>query len=186
MSDRQSDEALLHAFCNGDRDALGELAERYERPLLGMALGLAGGSRTVACELVQETWLCVIRSARSYRRRSSVKTWLYTILINRGRSWYAAQRGKAVHACLDVHHSASDSTAAPDASIRRSEQRARLTEALDQLPPARREVLVLCYHHDMTHEMAAEILRIPLGTLKSRLHSGLQELRQQLAAEVSR
>ena len=55
---------------------------------------------------------------------------------------------------------------------------------MDQLDEQKRDVLLLCYHREMTHELAAEILQIPLGTLKSRLHAALRELRQKLAVEI--
>ncbi|GMU19976.1 MAG: hypothetical protein AMXMBFR13_00770 [Phycisphaerae bacterium] len=85
-----SDEELLRAFANGQRRALGELAERYERPLLNLAVAILG-SPDLAVEAVQETWLRVVRYSASFNGRSSVKTWLYRVAINQCRSMRAAR-----------------------------------------------------------------------------------------------
>lgn len=87
-----SDEELLRAFANGQRHALGELAERYERPLLNLAVAILG-SPDLAVEAVQETWLRVVRYSASFNGRSSVKTWLYRVAINQCRSMLAARPG---------------------------------------------------------------------------------------------
>jgi RNA polymerase sigma-70 factor (ECF subfamily) len=78
----RSDEALLRAFAGGERGALGELAARYERSLLGFARGVLR-SEDLACDAVQEAWVRVIRHAETFRGRSSFKTWMYRIVINR-------------------------------------------------------------------------------------------------------
>ena len=86
------DEDLLRAFARGRKSALAELARRHERPLLGFASGLlAGRSDRVACDVVQETWLRVIRYADSFDGRSGFKTWLYRIAINQCKSAWAAR-----------------------------------------------------------------------------------------------
>src|SRR5262245_9698088 len=76
------DLTLLRRFAMGEDAALGELAARYERPLLGLAMGLLK-ERDLARDAVQETWLRVIKSARHFAGASTVKTWIYRILINR-------------------------------------------------------------------------------------------------------
>lgn len=81
-----SDESLLSAFIRGDKPALGELARRYERPLLGLATGLLDGKTDMAADAIQETWLRVIRFADKFDHRSSFKTWLYRIAINQCRT----------------------------------------------------------------------------------------------------
>src|SRR5262245_348535 len=73
---------LLQRFVKGDDGALGELAARYERPLLGVAMGLLS-DRELARDAVQEAWLRVIKSAKHFVGASTVKTWLYRIVINK-------------------------------------------------------------------------------------------------------
>lgn len=166
-----TDESLLRDFVRGRRDALGELARRYERPLLGLARGLLGGRDDLARDAVQDTWLRVIRYGKSFNGTSSVKTWLYRIAINR---------------CRDLRARPSPAPNGPPegSAAAASQDTSSLTHHLSELAPDRRELLLLCYHDGITHQHAAAILELPLGTLKSRLHTALTELRKAMAAEA--
>jgi len=180
MPHDSTDEVLLRRFVAGQREALGELAQRYELHLLGLARGMLGGRDDLACDAVQETWMRVIRYGASFNGRSSFRTWLYRILINRCRSTRKNEGRRPKSRQADPPQEAGQSpaaTASPD------EDNRELHAAVAQLAAAKREVLLLCYHADLTHEQAAKILRIPPGTLKSRLHAALEELRKRLATE---
>ncbi|TWT45625.1 ECF RNA polymerase sigma-E factor [Phycisphaerae bacterium RAS1] len=189
-----SDEELLASFRNGQRSALDALARRYEPPMLGLARGLLSGRTDLACDAVQETWLRVIRFRDTFNGRSSVKTWVYRILINQCHSLRRMTGPEACGAATmwrDDEPSQAAKAAArgpaapaePHAAAERAETRAGLRDALERLPSDRRGVLLLCYHEGLTHEAVAEILHIPLGTLKSRLHAALEELRGLLCSE---
>lgn len=180
QSDRPSpaDEALLREFAAGRRDALGDVARRHERALLGLACGLLGGRRALACDAVQETWVRVMRFAGRFGGQSSVKTWLYRILINQCRTMRETER-------MGLTTAADEDAPRPDAASRAAENDATerndgLRRQVERLDADKRVVLLLCYHEGLTHEHAAEILGLPLGTLKSRLHSALSELRAAL------
>jgi RNA polymerase sigma-70 factor, ECF subfamily len=166
-----SDLELMARFVAGERGALGALAERYERPLLGLAKGLLGGDASAACDAVQSMWVRVIRYAKGFLGKSEVKTWLYRILINECRDMKRAREFPGTTTQLRL---ARDGRAHSPVM---SDGGDELQTALAKLVDERREVLLICYHAGMTHEVAAEVLEIPLGTLKSRLHAGLNELR---------
>lgn len=174
MTDHGPDESLLASFTRGDRGALAALAERHERSMLGLARGLLGGRRDLAMDAVQETWVRVIRFAAGFQGRSSVKTWLYTILVNQCRAMRGARRDAG----------ALPETLAAGGDGRPGDE--KLHAALDGLGDAGREVVLMCYHAGLTHETAAEVLGVPLGTVKSRLHGALRELRAVLATEGAR
>ena len=174
-----TDEQLIGAFGGGDRAALALLAGRYERQLLGLAAGLLGGRADLACDAVQETWLRVIRFAHSFDGRSSLKTWLYRVLINQCHNLRASQELTLRARPGPV----GDRHATPDEALSTSEQNTALQAAVDRLPAEKRVVVLLCYHQGITHERAAEVLEIPVGTLKSRLHAALEQLRAQLSSE---
>jgi RNA polymerase sigma-70 factor, ECF subfamily len=225
MDRNAPDEKLLKQFAAGDRAALGELAERYERPLLGLASGLLNGSRALACDAVQEVWLRVIRFADRFDGRSSVKTWLYRITINQCHSLRASESafGRAPSSACEPDPNPTGQLCAtavpavpstdgcpnspcsqssgprgsgrptcrptnsdldPHQAAESSESLQALRTALESLPDEQRDVLLLCYHHGLSHPDAAEILEIPLGTLKSRLHAALKVLRARLKPEV--
>ncbi len=182
----ESDEALIGRFAAGDRGALGELAARYEVMLLGLCRGLLGGRADLAMDAVQETWVRVIRSsggAAGFAGRSSFRTWVYRIAVNQCRT-LAERRGREARrqewdngSMAVVRPRVGETAGAGDVA-------AAVREAVGAMPEAKREVLLLCYHAGLTHEQAAEVLGIPVGTLKSRLHAALSELRGTLAQEV--
>ncbi len=179
MDTRGTDEQLLAAFVKGDRDALGALARRYEPSLLGLARALLGGSSPLAMDAVQETWVRVIRYGASFNGRSSFRTWLYRIAINRCRDLTPRARPAAPGDEEAAARSAAEESRGLAGPLD-AEHNRTLHDAVARLGEAKREVVLLCYHEGMTHELAAQVLEIPLGTLKSRLHAALCELRETL------
>lgn len=167
-----TDEALLASFAAGEADALACLARRHERSLLGVALGLTG-SRELAEEAVQDAWVRVIRSARTFHGRSNVRTWMYRIVINRSRDIRKREARRPVRKGPAPRVEGLE----PDAAC-------ALRAALDELPVVQREALLLCHHAEVTHAQAAEILDVPLGTLKSRVRDAKRRLASKLRAEV--
>ena len=130
----------------------------------------------MASDAIQETWVRVIRFADKFNGRSSFKTWLYRIAINQCRTVKSRVRPSAP---LNSTPDADTTTASePD-------ERAWLRDQVRALPPDKRTVLLLCYHEGMSHSQAAEILEVPVGTLKSRLHAALTTLRAALASEAA-
>jgi RNA polymerase sigma-70 factor (ECF subfamily) len=182
MTAEKTDEQLLSEFLAGRRAALAELAGRYERSLLGLAAGLLSGRPDLACDAVQETWLRVIRFGKQFMGRSSFKTWLYRIAINQCRTLHAAPVSSTP--TDEVRHMPAGD-AQPDETAETIDQNHAVRRAVGRLDPDKRTVVLLCYHSGMTHEQAADVLEVPLGTLKSRLHAALTELRASLGAEAT-
>jgi RNA polymerase sigma-70 factor (ECF subfamily) len=178
-----SDEHLLSSFSRGDHSALAELARRYETRLLGLSQGLLGGRSDLAQDAVQDTWLRVIRSSETFDGRSSFKTWIYRITINRCNDMRAARRHLSTTDAGDADRAGPAMPDAAPPQTDHAEETQSLRAAVEELRDDRRTVVLLCYHSGMTHEQAADILGLPLGTLKSRLHAALTQLRAALAQE---
>lgn len=178
MSDTplQDDLALLRAFSKGDTKALSTLADRYEASLYGLALAILRHRESLAHDAVQETWLRVIRHAGTFAGKSSVKTWLYRITINRCNDLRKRELREDTNT-RDVSESPSKPTATNGLQD-------AVRVATDKLPDDSRLLLLLCYHRGLTHEEAAKVLDIPLGTLKSRLNASLSKLRETLASQA--
>jgi RNA polymerase sigma-70 factor (ECF subfamily) len=174
------DLTLLHRFAKGEDAALGELAARYERALLGLAMGLLS-DRELARDAVQETWLRVIKSARHFAGASTVKTWIYRILINRALDLRQARRRMRIGPLADQVTASGQ----PDQAAHHLENGQLLRHAVDALPADQRLILLLSYHEGLSHSAAAEVLDIPVGTLKSRLHAALTQLRARLVPEAA-
>ncbi len=175
-----SDERLLALFVSGEDEALGELARRYEGLLLGLCTGMLG-DRALAMEAVQETWLRVIRHSRTYDGRASVKTWVYQIAMNRcrdlGRARSSSKNRERVH--HDRLQGARKAHVIPTASSIDP----KLEAAVGALEEHQRETVILCYHRGLTHRQAAEVLGVPMGTIKSRLNKALEKLRESLGTQ---
>lgn len=178
-----TDERLLARFVAGEVGALGELAERYEGQLLGLATGLMNGRRDLAEEVVQEAWVRVIRYGAGFEGASSFRTWVYRIVINRCRDVSQRERSRGTRAREAMTETAArvnTGEVADGQSDGLGDERVR--EAVAGLPAGTRLILLLCYHRGLTHMQAAEVLDLPVGTLKSRLSAALAELRAVLGA----
>lgn len=166
MSQEPSDAVLLERFAKGDASSLGVLARRYEGPLLGLSRGLLRGREDLAREAVQDAWVRVLKGAKHFGGRSQVRTWLYRIVINRCSDIRARELQGINGVASDTPARAGDGDSMTD-----------LRGAVEGLTPAQRLVVLLCYHRGLTHEQAAEVLDLPVGTLKTRLHAALEALR---------
>jgi RNA polymerase sigma-70 factor (ECF subfamily) len=162
-----SDEELMVQVQAGSERALEALVERWRGPLFGFLQRRAGGPD--ADDLFQETWLRVVRARRRFDPRRRFSTWLFQIANNLCRDRFrragAAARGR--EALRD---------APPDAGPG-VEIRLDLARRLAALPERLREVLVLRYYRDLGEREIAELLEIPPGTVKSRLHAAVRALR---------
>lgn len=176
-----TDESLLSRFLGGESEALGELAGRYENQLLGLAWGLLDGRSDLARDAVQETWLRVIRYGASFNHRSLFKTWIYRITINQCKNLRKKNRQDSSESSLNGESKTNDEPQSSSSKPAPNE----LRQALKRLDRRRSDVILLCYHAGLNHEQAAEVLGIPLGTLKSRLHAALRELRETLVPETA-
>lgn len=180
-SDLNTDEQLLAAFHRGDRRSLAVLAERYEGLLLGLARALTG-REDVALDAVQEAWFRVIKYGGRFDGRSTFKTWMYRIVINR---CHDLRRREASHPPRSAASPPPGEIGGHDPTARRdaAELNGRLRLAVEDLTEGQQLLVLLCYHRGVTHGQAADILGLPLGTVKSRLHAALGSLRTRLAAE---
>ena len=178
MSDSPTDEQLLRRFlAEREESALGELAGRYEQRMLGLARGMMGGDRSRAMDAVQETWMRIIRYGSSFNGHASFGTWAYRILVNECHRLRKRAEREAKAADQTVEQSTNDSDRQ---ETDKSDAMESMRSLMAGIADAKRDVLLLCYHHGLTHAQAADILEIPLGTLKSRLNAALEELREQL------
>ena len=174
-----TDEELLARVADGDRDAFGDLYQRYARAVLGLALRRLG-DRGRAEDAQQEAFTSVWRAARSYKPdRGPVAPWLYAVARNA-----IADRGRAKNEpAVEAPDSASDELGPPD----RAEQSWvswRVHRAMEDVPDSERTVLQLAYWSGLSQSEIAEFLGIPLGTVKTRTRSGLRRLAEALEEEL--
>ncbi len=174
-NDPASDEELALQMKSGSRDALALLAGRYHGPLLGFLFRMTGGDRPLAEDLVQETFLRVLRAIAGYRHPHPFKPWLYAIAVNLVRDHFKQAEMRRVRAWPEDFEATSlESTEDP---LLATEDARRVAAAVRSLPLRQRETLILRYYQGLSLAEIAGALRIPEGTVKSRLSLGLQRLK---------
>ena len=176
-----SDEALVAQVARGDEDALGELYDRVGRIAYGLAVRVLRDDR-LAEDAVQEGFLAVWRSAASFRaERAKASTWILTLVHRRAVDLVRREERRRTEPLGDElpPGSAYESEPTDEAAWLRFE-RERVQAALRQLPDVQREALELAYYGGFSQSELAKRLGVPLGTIKSRMFSGLAQLRELL------
>ena len=166
------DHQLLRQVAAGDEQAFGELYDGYSLQVYNYILRLVN-EPSVADEILQEVFFVAWYDAKRFREQSKVKTWLLRIAHHKAVSW------------LRSHHSVSsldDLATVPNGDDRIEEQVVRawhadqVRAALDRISPKHRAVIELVFVHDLSYTEIAEILSIPVGTVKSRMSYALKYL----------
>ena len=173
-----ADETLAHRLQGGDRGALAELVERHYDPLLGYLYRLTRGDRSLAQDLAQETFLRALRGIAGYQYPRPFKPWLYAIATNLGCNHYSRADTRRTDNMPD--HAEYSQDEPPDSALLEQAEAQSVIAALDTLPDAQREVIVLYFYQALPLQAISEALAIPLGTVKSRLSLGVGRLRRQM------
>jgi RNA polymerase sigma-70 factor, ECF subfamily len=185
-----ADGELLVRLRSGDERAFVSLVERYQEQMLRLAASFVP-SRAVAEEVVQDTWLALLRGLDTFEGRSSLKTWLFSILLNQARttgtrehrSVPVADPEPAVDpARFDVSgHWAEPPehwTEAVEGRLTAGKLADRIRELMDELPARQREVVILRDVEEMSSEEVCSVLAISDGNQRVLLHRGRSRLRQ--------
>ena len=169
--ERQSDAWLMGAIVNGDTDAVPLLIERYRRPLRAL-LGRTLGADPEIDDVMQETWIRVIRSAHRYDPAQRFSGWLFGIAWNLTRDRWKRRQGSATEE-LSEHVAGGDSA---EETLLAAERAGRVRREIAQLPERLAQAILMRYFDELSEREVAERLGIPVGTVKSRVHSGLRKL----------
>src|SRR5947208_5040459 len=172
-----SDEALVLLAARSQQGALAELYDRYGRPAYGLALRIVR-DEALAEDAVQEAFLSVWRTAsRFVPERGKASTWILTLVHRRAVDTVRREQRRRADS-LDRAAEPAVEGVEEDAWLRL--QRERVQAALRHLPDAQREALELAYYGGFSQSELAERLGQPLGTIKSRMFTGLSRMRELL------
>lgn len=184
IEDREA--ALVQRCAAGDEVASAELVAEHQRTVLQLATNLLG-DREEALDLSQEVFLRVFRTLHHFRGHSTLRTWIYRIVVNQARNrqrfWRRRHRGDQVS--LDQHVAAhgdclSGFGPTPERVLAQKELAVRLRRALNHLPFEQRTVIVLREIDGLSYDDIAYSLHLAVGTVKSRLTRARQALRTEL------
>lgn len=174
--ERRESELLVTRCQLGEPAAFDRLVERWHPPIWRWVRGVAGDAE-VAEEIVQEVWLRILRGIGRLRDPARLRSWLFSIVrrtfVDRLRWRYADERHEPL-AAEPAGGDAVDEFAAEEIDL--------LHAAVATLPPPDRETIVLFYLRELSLQEVAEVLGVPVGTVKSRLHRARRQLRERLVA----
>jgi RNA polymerase sigma-70 factor (ECF subfamily) len=182
-SEAATDAALLEAARNGDVASYGQLVERYEAVAHRTAFALGAGDDTA--DVVQEAFVKAFLALGRFRVSEPFRPWLLKIVVNETRNrwrWYS--RHRTVPLPLVAQEPASP-VRTPELVAEENEKIRSLRDALAALPRHQRDVVTCRYLLDLTEHETAQVLRIPNGTVKSRLSRGLAALQATLRPTIA-
>jgi len=178
-----SDEQLLGRYCQGDIQAFTVLVDRYRQELF-LFLTRTFNNRSLADDVFQETFLQVHLSAETFDTSRRFRPWLFTIAMNKARDQLRrSNRRETVSLSTPLRSGQGEKGSfvdlmeveipLPDEFAQQQESRELVREVISGLPPQLREVLLLAYFHKFSYKQIAEMVAVPVGTVKSRLHTAV-------------
>lgn len=189
------DESLIEMTLAGVKRAYDELVKRHSRRLHSMLMQMLN-SESDAYDIAQEAFLKAYRSLRTFNGNSAFYTWLYTIALNEARN-FIRKESRRRQSCISIDNDANGDPkeknveladgsreADPLRNANVGDMKTRLKYALSQLSPEHREVVQLCDIAGMNYSEVAGILKIPEGTLRSRLHYAHRYMQSLLKDEL--
>ncbi len=175
----QDDLQLVTASKGGDQDAFAQLVQRYQRRVFNLVYRMLQQYEE-ANETTQETFLAAWQGLPAFRGDARFATWLYRIAYNCSlKQLEQRKRDKALQVALEAEQ---DNTKLTDTEMDVRDRQALVREHLSHLPAKYRIVLILRHLQDMTYEEMAEILTMPIGTIKTHLFRARNLLKERLQA----
>ena len=187
-ADREArrDADLVERLKKGDARALDELYRRHREAPYGIAYRLVG-SREDALEVVQESFIHVMRGIQAFRGQSSFRTWLYRIVTHAAldyRRWRALRTADSLEGDTSAEPAAQAAGRSPQEAAADRDLGAAIDKALSNISEKNRAALILYAIEGMSYREVADVLGISIGTVMSRIFNARQRLRELLATEI--
>ena len=176
------DQQLVIASKHGDQDAFSQLVQRYQRPIFNLVFRMLQQYEE-ANEITQEAFLAAWQGLPSFRGDARFPTWLYRIAYNCAlKQLETRRRDRALQIALQAEQAleSEDSQRRADAQLDARDRQTLVQEHLSRLPAKYRIVLILRHLQEMTYEEMAEILKMPVGTIKTHLFRARNLLKERL------
>ncbi len=173
---------IARVFVSDDRHAFSELVRRHQSSVRATLRKLAGGNTALADDLAQETFLLVYRNLKTFRQDAKFSTWLYRIAYNVFLGDARKTRELPMPEDMDVDALSPAGATEKEQPARQAALRIDLERAMSVLSDAEKAAIVQCYHNDLSHEEAAEVLGCPVGTIKTHVLRAKQKLKARLGA----
>ena len=179
----KDEQELLHRYVAGDKNAFQEIVNRYKDPLYAFLRRFLNQQQLVE-EAFQDTFLQLYRSRNSFEKDKPLRPWLFTIAANKARDTLRKQQrhetvsigtmGDSTESSADdVVNSLISYDITPYDEAEKAERAEKVRGIIGEMPENLREILILAYFEQFSYKQMAEILSIPIGTVKSRLHTAI-------------
>src|SRR5262249_25685619 len=180
-----TDDQIIERSLAGETDAFSLLVRRWERQIYSLSLRMLGRDED-ARDVCQETFLAAFRNLRKFRGDAKFSSWLYRIALNACHSRLRKGNG-AIEQSIDCENEdgrkfelADESAEFVSDRLHRDQRATLVRRALHALPVEMRQVIVMKEYEELTFAEISEILEIPISTVKSRLYTGLGQMRARL------
>lgn len=180
---KNNEQELLNRYVAGDKEAFREIVKRYKDPLYAFLRRFLN-QQELAEEAFQETFLQLYRSRHSFEKDRPLRPWLFTIAANKARDVLRKQKREetvsistmaepAESSIDDVVNSLTSYEITPYDEAEKTERAEKVRQIIATMPENLREILILAYFEQFSYKQMADILSIPIGTVKSRLHTAI-------------
>jgi len=180
LSPARPDAELLQSIAQGQQRAMALFFTRHNVRVFRFAFSITG-DRSLAESVVSDVFLDVWRHAGTFKGKSEVSTWL--LAIARHKALTLLKRRLDEQLTDEFSETIQDTDDNPEATMEKTQARAIVAECLVKLSPTHREIINLVYYHEKAIDEVAEILRIPTGTVKTRMYYARQHLAELLASK---
>lgn len=178
---------LIERCQKGDREAFNELVEQYQSHVINIAYGMLS-DREDAYDAAQETFVKIYRNIGGFKGKSSLSTWIYRIVANvcndmlrkRQRSAVVVSMSGTVSDEDDREMDITDNAPTPEEMAELNEEQRAVRIAISELSAEHREIITLSDIEQLSYEEISEILKCPIGTVKSRLNRARSALKKKL------
>lgn len=174
-------EEIIRRCIEKDAEAIEFLYEKYKSKVYRTSY-LLSNNASLADDITQEAFIRIFSKMHLYKKSYSFDSWIYKIVLNVYRNICRKQKW-TVFLPISEDIPITEDTCLP--SLEQNEQKELLADIINTLPARVREVIILKYYTDLSQEEIAKILKIPLGTVKSRINTGLKKIRKQIETDAS-
>ena len=178
----REDQEIIRRCVGGEKEAFNTLVTKYGKRVFNLSYRLVG-NRETAEDLAQDIFLRAYEKLAKFRGKSSFYTWLYRVGVNLWKSKYAGSRTFLGFSLSEETNQLQDPSPSPQEKVMKNEEREIVQEAIGQLSPVYRVVIVLRDMEGKNYKEIAKILNVPQGTVKSRIARSRENLRNILLQE---
>lgn len=184
MNTPGTDEIIVQRALTGDAEAFGEIVRRWERRIFALAYGMLGREED-ARDATQETFLAAFRNLRGFRGEAKVSSWLHRIAVNQCITRQRQARVRSEAALEDEQDKDATSFAtpvhySPYRVVEGRQETVAVRRAINSLPLELRQVVIMKEFEELTFREIADVLDLPLSTVKSRLYTAMKQLQLRL------